>query len=274
MCMQNSSGGTGVGSYLALAGGAAADVMSGGSLTPALIAAGLSMAGTAAGAYAKSQQLRKQDQITAQGIAAQNQLQKQGESAVTNTTNSLAQSNAAVQKKSAQQLGAYQTALEQAQPLSSSASPAVPGASSAYNAEKAKASTSASDYVNAIANSAATTEGTQLERVGEGQQMASTATQLGDLQRQSNEQNYVTQLKVRATQANPWITSLGALLQGAGTAYGIASGFNGPGAGEAAKSGYNGVAGDGSMLVGGGGGMPVAGSANRYALTGGNIFGG
>jgi hypothetical protein len=271
--------------------GAAADVASGGSLTPALIAAGLSMAGTAVGSYAQAQQLRKQDEITAQGITAQTQLQKQGEAAVSDTTKNFQDSTAAVQQKSAQQLGAYTQALQQANGISTSANPNVPGASKAYGAEKAAAGSSAADYVNAIAQSAATTEGTQLERINEGQQEAQTATTLGDLSRQSQEQNYVTQLKVRATQANPWLTSLGMLLQGAGTAYGIASGWKAGGTGitpndlgtatSASQSGF-GFNGAGSII-----GDPNAGASNangifsainptnsnRYTLTG-NAFGG
>jgi hypothetical protein len=147
----------------------------------------------------------------------------------------MAQSNAAAQAKGAQQLAAIQKALQSSAAVqnSNAASPDVPGASKAYKQEQAQASGSAQNYVNAIANSAATTQGTQLERVGEGEDIANTATQLGGLQQQSNEQNYVTKLQVEATQENPWLKSLGMLLSGAGAVGGALAGGGGLAAGAA-----------------------------------------
>jgi hypothetical protein len=187
------------------------------------------IAGNGVQAYAQHQQLTKQDAILADGIVKQGMLQKQGEGDVQKATTTMSQSNANAAAKSAQQLQAFQKALQQGSAISSSASPDVPGASKAYKATQGTAGTSANDYVNAIANSAATTQGTQLERVGEGQTMADTASQLGVLSGQSNEQNYVTQLKTRAVQQNPWLNALGQVLKGASMATGFAAGWSGGG---------------------------------------------
>jgi hypothetical protein len=243
-------------------------------------------AGTATSAIATNQQLNKQNDIAAQSIIDQGSLKKQGINDVNQTVNTLANSNAATEAKTNQQLNAYRSALLQAQPLSASASPAVPGASKAYGAAQTASSGSAADYVNKIASSAATTQGTQLERVSEGESMANTATQLGVLGQQSAEQSYLSKLKISTTQANPWVKGLGMLLQGAGMGLGLA----GAAAGTAASGGLSaagtdaaGVAAQGSVnyapAAAFGAGANVApaalpGGATSLGSFGGNIWGG
>ncbi len=232
------------------------------------IAAMASMAATAAGtatsAIATDQQQNRQNDIAAAGIIKQGQIQKQAEKDVGQTVNTLNASNASTQAKTAQQLNAYRSALLQAQPLSAAASPGVPGASKAYGAAQAASSGSASDYVNKIATSAATTQGTQLERVNEGQSMADTATKLGVLGQQSGEQSYLTKLQVSSTQANPWVKGLGMLMQGAGMGLGMA-GAAGLGAGAAGA----GTAGASSVAPGSAGlGLNTGAEASLASIPG------
>lgn len=181
------------------------------------IGAALAAAGAATSSYATSQQLKKQDQIAAQGIIKQGQLQKQGNADVATTIGSVAKSNAKTQAASNDQLAQYRAALQQGAGVSSSASPNVPGAGKAYKGAQATAGASANDYVGALAGSAATTQGTQLERVGENEQMGDTASKLGMLQGQAQNENYLTKLRVQSTQANPWLQGLGALMSAAGS---------------------------------------------------------
>lgn len=221
----------------------------------------LSGAGGAASGVATADQLKKQNDIAAAGIVQQGQLQKEGEANVSNLVGStIATSNATSAAKTAQQLSSYRAALQNSSAVDSSASPNVPGASKAYKSEQGTASTTANDYVGALAKSAATTEGTQLERVGEGEGIASTASNLGLLNTQSNEQNYVTQLKMKAVTANPWLNSLGMLLKGAGAAYGAAGALGG-----AASAGGTQAAGD--ALGDGTAGLGLAPSAVQTAGT-------
>jgi hypothetical protein len=222
MCTGNAGVAAGAGEDVL--GGILAATGAGAPIGAGLIASGT---GTALNAYAQNQALKQQDNIAAQGIIKQAQLQKTGSNDVAALTNQVAQSNAKTQAASSAQLKAYQDALQQGAGISSSASPNVPGASKAYKAEQGVAGNTASNYVNAIANSAATTEGTQLERVNEGEQMGATATNLGQLQGQSNEQNYLTKLGIQSTQANPWLEGLGTLLQAGGAAYGATAGLGG-----------------------------------------------
>jgi len=211
-----------------------------------LIASGV---GTGLSSYAQAAALKQQDNIAAQGIIKQGQIENQANSVVKSTTNSLADSNAATQAASAKQLAAYQAALQQGSGIAASASPDVPGASKAYKAEQTQASGSAKNYVDAIANAAATTEGTQLERVGEGEQMGQAATTLGTLQNQSNEQNYLTKLQVQSTQANPWLEGLGTLLQAGGTAATAGAGLGGSTAGSVTAADVGGTAGGGTIAA-------------------------
>lgn len=200
------------------------------------ISAALAAAGAATSAYASSQQLKKQDQIAAAGIIKQGQLQKQGEADVSNTIGQVAQSNAKTAAKSNDQLAQYRAALQQGSGISGTASPNVPGSSKAYKAAQTTAGAGASDYVNKIATGAATTEGTQLERVGENEQMGDTAGKLGMLQGQAQNENYLTKLRVQSTQANPWLQGLGALMSAAGSTTPIGAGISAAGAGAQLRS--------------------------------------
>lgn len=186
------------------------------------IGAALAAAGAATTSYANNQQLKKQDQIAAQGIIKQGALQKQGEADVASTIGQVAKSGAKTQASANDQLAQYRAALQQGSGISASASPNVPGASKAYKGAQTVAGTSAKNYTDAIANSAATTQGTQLERVDENQGMADTAGKLGILSGESANQNYLTKLQVQSTKANPWLTGLGSLLSAAGGASGWA----------------------------------------------------
>lgn len=219
------------------------------------IAAALAAAGAATSSYAQSQQLKKQDSIAAQGIIKQGQLNNQANNDVKQNVATVAQSNAKTQAASAAQLASYQKALQAGTANANAADPNVPGASKAFGAEQAKSKGSAQDYVNAIANSAATTNGTQLERVGENQQMGQTAQDLSDLTRQSNEQSYVTKLQVQATKANPWLSGLGTALSAAGSFGGYGAGIN---AASTALRAKQAAASSPATSMGQGGQTPVA----------------
>lgn len=223
MCMGGSSGGgLSTGEVLGDVAGGVADYFSAGSLTPYLAA---TIAGQLTSAYAQNQVLKKQNDAAAAGIIAQGNLQKNAESQVAGTTKTIA--NETPQATSAAQLASFQKALSQETPNSNAADPSVPGASKAFKAEQGVATGDASKYVNAIAGSAATTEGTQLERVQEGQQLGNQASSLGLLAGQSQEQSYLTKLQIQSQQANPWLTALSTGLK----AYGAVGSFTGGGGG-------------------------------------------
>lgn len=204
------------------------------------IGAALAAAGAATSSYAQSQQLKKQDQIAAQGIIKQGQLQKQGEADVGQTIGRVAQSNAKTQASANDQLAQYRAALQQGSGISAGASPNVPGSSKAYKGSQAVAGASAKNYTDAIAGSAATTQGTQLERIGENEDMAATAGKLGQLQGQSQQENYLTKLKVQSTQANPWLQGLGSLMSAAGSGWAGAGITAGSSAAKLKSSKYSG----------------------------------
>lgn len=219
MCMGNNSL---VGDVMTDAVLAVADYASAGSLTPELAA---TVAGQVTSAYAQQQMLKQQNDAAAAGIIKQGQIQKSAEDTTAATTAKIASSTPAQQ--TAQQLASFQKAIQQSAPEQGSASPNVPGASKAYKATQATAGAGAQDYLSKIAGSAAVTEGTQLERVQEGQLLGATATQLGGLQQQSNEQSYLTKLQIQSAQANPWLTALSTGLKAYGAAGSMGAGYAG-----------------------------------------------
>lgn len=255
MCMSGGSG-PGIGGYAEDAGLAIGDYFTGGALTPALIA---TVAGQAATTIAQAQQLNKQNDIAAAGIIDQGNLQKQGEGDVASLTKTISQETP--QQKTAQQLSAYQKALQQSAPISNSDQPGVPGAGSAYKKEAASAGAGASNYVNALAKSGATIEGTQLERVQEGQQLGNTASQLGLLSQQSDEQSYLTKLQIQGTQANPWLMALGTAAKAYGSMASMGAGWGAGGAAAANADAGAAVANEGAS-IGAAGGYTGLGAAN------------
>lgn len=249
------------------------------------IGAAMAAAGAATTSYANSQQLKKQDQIAAAGIIKQGEFQRKGEADVSSTIGQVAKSNALTQSKANDQLAQYRAALQQGSGTSNSASPNVPGAGKAYKSAQATAGASANDYVGKLATSAATTQGTQLERVNEGEQMGDTATKLGLLNNQAQNQNYLTKLQIQQTQANPWLKGLGTLLSVAGTAVGGAGALSGAASGAETAAEAAGAAGSiGSGAAGtigltnaftGVGSMAASGAATAAseAGLGGSLFG-
>lgn len=223
-----------------------------------------SAAGSAASSYAQNQQLKQQDSATAAGLIQQGQLRKQGSMQAADTVNKIAASNADTQATSAKQLAAYRSTLQSGAQNSAGASPAVPGASKAFQAAQTGATNNASGYVDSMAQDAATTEGTGLERVGEGETLADSAGKIGQLNAQSAQQADLTKLKVAGIQANPWITGLGMLLKGAGAGMGAAAGYGAAGA----ASGGTGAGAAGSALDASQAGMtaPIGGYLSQSAL--------
>lgn len=188
------------------------------------IGAALAAASATTSAVANNQSNKQKDQVAAEGIIKQGQINRQAVSNVDQATKTVAQSNADAQQKQASTLQNFRQSLQQSNGISGGAEPGVPGASKAYKAAQTQATGSAGNYVGNIAQSAATTEGTQLERVDEGNKIADTAGKLGLLSGQSNEQNYLTQLKERAIQPNPWLQSLSGLLGAASGPFSAAAG--------------------------------------------------
>lgn len=204
----------------------------------AIGAAALSAAGTGANSYAQNQNMRKQDNQLAASTIKQGGINSQAENAVSKLNDSIARSNPDDATK--QQTAAYLQAAQQAAKTSTT-NPTVPGGSKRYSQAVAGSKADISDYARATAGNAAAVAAPQLQRMGEGNQIADTASQLGRYNDTSASEQGILRTQLAGDQANPWLSSLSQVLSGAGSGL----------------STYGGYRKGGSM----GGGVPTNGAA-------------
>lgn len=190
-------------------------------VTLGIIAAGLSAAGSGAGMVASNNQLQKQDQIAAQGIARQSAINKQASGQVSDLTKKVAADDptAIANNLKAQ----YAAALQN---NSTDTEPGVSGGSKRYSEATQKANANVGAYGGQQAGLDAQVNAPTLQRLGDQEQIGATAGNLGLLQNQSNNQEALTQTEVKSVAANPWLSAIGGVLKGAGAgvgAYGAAT---------------------------------------------------
>lgn len=183
-------------------------------LYTAIGATALSAAGTGVNAYAQNQNMRKQDSQAAQSIVKQGQINSQAENAVSKLNQNVARSNPddATKQQTAAYLAAAQNAARNAP-----TTPSVPGGSKRFSQAQAGANADVSNYARTTAGNQAAIVAPQLQRIGEGNQIADTASQLGRLNDTSAAEQGILKTQLAGDQANPWLSSFGQLLQGAGS---------------------------------------------------------
>lgn len=213
----------------------------------------ISAIGAGTSMYAQNQNQKNQNNQLAQNIEQEQNLEKEGANQVAQTTSKVAQANA--NGPAQQLLQKYQQALTQANPTQAISS--VPGGSKRYAESAASAKANVNDYANAMASNSAITGGAQLSRIGTGNDIADTASNLGLLNGQATNASGVLNAQLKGDQANPWTTALGSIVQGVGSGV---MGRSIAGMGGAAKT-YTtaapGLAAGGTDL--GGGGIDLSG---------------
>ena len=185
-----------------------------GAFTAAAVA---SLVGAGVNSYAQNQNMRKEDNQTAQSIINQSQINAKAEKAVGDLNSSIAKSNPA--QAQTQQNAAYVKALQDANLVQGTSIPGVSGASKRYNQAATAARSDVNNYARQTASNLAATAAPQLQRIGEGNQIANTASDLGLLNDQSSAEQALLKTRLAEDQANPWLTSVATLLQGAGQGY-------------------------------------------------------
>lgn len=194
-------------------------------LYSAIGAAALSAAGSGVNAYSQNQNMRTQDNQAAAATIKQGAINSQAEKATGNLNASIAKSNPADAQKA--QMAAYMQALQQAQPTQSTTNAPVPGGSNRFAQASAASKADVANYARATANNTAAVAAPALQRIGEGNQIADTASQLGLLNDQSAQEQGILKTQLAGDQANPWLTSLSGVLQGAGNGLSTYAGFSG-----------------------------------------------
>lgn len=181
------------------------------------LAAGAVVSALGAGTtmYANNQNQKNQQQQLAASNATQANIEREGAARVAATT---AKTAAASPGAGAQDLlASYKAALSAANPQQSGAISNVSGGSKRYAESAASAKANVNDYATTMAKNLATTGGAQLQRIGTGQDIANTASDLGLISGQSNNESGVLKAQLAGDQANPWLTALGSVAQGAGS---------------------------------------------------------
>lgn len=192
------------------------------------IGAGVAAAGAGVSAYANNQALRKQDATAAQGILKQGALRQQAGAEVDKTIRDRATNNAANVTANERSLNEqYAAALQRANPVQSGAVSTVPGAGKRYAADVLAARGNVSKFGTDLASRTAAIDAPALTNQQTQLAMGDTATKLGLMNDTSVNQNALTEMQVKAIQANPWLLAGGAALQGAGEAYAGGAGAKG-----------------------------------------------
>lgn len=206
-------------------------------------AAALSLIGSGTAAYSQNQNLRKQDSQTAASIINQGKLNSQATSQVSQLNTKIAQANPQDAQKS--QTAAYLEALRQANPTQSGVNPAVKGASKRYDQASADSQADVAKYARSTAGNLAATAAPQLQRIGEGNQIADTASNLGLLNDTSASEQGLLRTQLAGDSADPWLGAISGLLQGAGSGLATYGGYK--------SGGKKGAGGDGGTMPAGGG---------------------
>ena len=191
------------------------------------ISAGLAVAGAGTAAYANHQALQKQDSAAAQGIQRQAALQKQAENDAQTNIKQAQQNQQNVDKNQSTLQDEYTAALQRNNGAAQSTQGALPGASKKYAEGVQSAIQANQQYGTKLAGTAAAVGAPTLTNLQTQEGLGDTATKLGMLNDQSNQQNQLTQMQVNSIAANPWMLAAGAALSGASKGYGSYAGYNG-----------------------------------------------
>lgn len=191
-------------------------------LYTAIGAAALTAAGSGVNSYSQNQNMRKEDAQSAQSIINQGKINSQAETAVGNLNKSIAQSNPNTATKD--QTAAYLAAAHQAA-ASGNTTPVVAGASKRYAQAQGGAQQDIENYARGTAANTAAVAAPQLQRIGEGNQIADTASQLGRFNDQSASEQAMLHTELAGDQANPWLSATSQLLSGAGNGLSTYAGY-------------------------------------------------
>lgn len=191
-------------------------------LYTAIGAAALSAAGTGVNAYNQNQQMRKQDNDAATSIVNQGRINSQAEGAVKNLNDNIAKSTPT--KNTQDQTAAYLQAIN-SQPAAANTTPKVAGGSKRYTEAQGAAAQDVANYGRSTAENAAAVAAPSLQRIGEGNQIANVASELGRYNDQSANEQGLLRTKLAGDTANPWLGAFSQLLQGAGSGLSTYGGY-------------------------------------------------
>lgn len=177
---------------------------------PALTAA----LGAGVNQYENVQTARKQDEQAAQGIRIQSDKQQEANAQVGNAIQQVQQSTPDAQR--AQVMNAFVSQLRANKANALGEGAPAGNTSARYKADTATAGQTVQDYGKQIATNEAGILAPQLQRQQEGQNQQQLATNLQQIGRQSQIDQFLNSLRIRGITPNPWVTAGGDILSGIG----------------------------------------------------------
>lgn len=190
-------------------------------------AAALSAAGAGVNAYSQNQNMRKQDSQAAQSIINQGAINSKAEGAVNNLNASIAKSNPDSASKAQQ--AAYMDAIRRAAPTQGNVNPSTPGGSKRFQQAQAASKDDIAQYARSTAANDAAVAAPSLQRIGEGNQIANVASELGRFNDESTGEQGILKTQLAGDQANPWLSALSGVLSGAGSGLSTYGGYQAAG---------------------------------------------
>ncbi len=186
----------------------------------------LSAVGGGAQALNTRSTLKRKDRETARGIRAQGEISRRSNERVNEQIAEIA--GATGEGEKAEALGGFLDALRASKGATEGALPAIPGANERFAERVGGGKARLAESGAGQAERLSVIEGILNQRLGEGSDVARTASDVRALGDESRAQDFLTQLRVSEQRNNPLIDLLGGVSKGAGSALalGVPKGVN------------------------------------------------
>jgi hypothetical protein len=189
----------------------------------------LAAAGTATNSMNQYAASRKQDRIAAQGIRQQGDIQRQASARVGQHLEDFAGSTP--QAEQAKSMEGFMNALRQSKASTEGDLPAVGAANPRFAEDVSAGRQRVGQEAGERAARMSRIDAPMYQRQREGSQLMRAGGDIGELERQSGAQDFLTRLRVASAQPNPWVNAAGSLMQGVGGAMSLGLGAGGAAAG-------------------------------------------
>lgn len=173
----------------------------------------IAAASTGAEVYNNVNTARKQDAAAAEGIRAQGVKQREANALVDKQLSELATSNADDERQTAQDQ--FLAQLRKTRQAADGSMPTVAGASDRYTQDVNDRSANASAQAERTADLMSRINAPMMQRQGEAQQSGRLASDIGRVGQDSKMQDFLTQLRIKGINKNPYVSAL----SGLGNAY-------------------------------------------------------
>lgn len=164
----------------------------------------------------------RKDQQAAEGIRRQGVLQRGANLKVGQQIEDIAGSTGEPER--AESLGGFLDALRAAEGTTTGALPDIPGASERFAERVEGGKKRIATEGTARAGRLSRIDAPRFQRIGEGQRIGRTASDLGETARQSSAEDFLTQLRVASERPNEFLDALGSIMSGAGSAMTLGQG--------------------------------------------------